>query len=130
MPSSRIKLREPVPPQISAKIPNRLDDDLRKFAMDYVENCIFTSANVQNKNDLGMVFMVLLLGAFKGYSEEEINDIGLIFEYTDKAGPRCINGMPIFLSCQFLNQHDAKLFWQYVGLLQSQRKAFLDHKII
>jgi len=43
-----------------------------------------------------MIFMSLALGALADMTEEAINDIGLIYEYWDQAGPRSINGYPIF----------------------------------
>lgn len=111
-------------PEPKNKLPNREDAGIKQLALDYVENKIFTSANT-DPNVVGMVFMPILFGATKGLDPE---DIGLIFSYMKDAGPRSINGYPMFMSCGFLNQHDNKLFWEYVDVLNAQRKSFLNHK--
>jgi len=42
--------------------------------------------------------------------EAYIAGIGMIYEYYDKAGPRGINGKPIFSSCQLMSKGDADKF--------------------
>ena len=79
----------------------------KDIAMDKVF-CSFFVPETEQKNLLGMIFMPILFGATKDYSEEEIKDIGFIYEYYDKAGPRGINGYPIFFSCGFVSKTDAR----------------------
>jgi hypothetical protein len=59
-----------------------------------------------------MVFMPIALGAFSEYSEEARKDIGMVYEYLDKAGPRSINGYPIFFSFRVVNVKDRLLVWE------------------
>jgi hypothetical protein len=54
----------------------------------------------------------------KGLTAEEgrkkwYDEIGLIYEYLDKAGPRCINGCPIFMSCRIMSKSDADRMWKF-----------------
>jgi hypothetical protein len=85
--------------------------ELSKLAKDIAMDKVFCSFFVpetQQENLLGMIFMPILFGATKDYSKEEIDDIGFIYEYYDKAGPRGINGYPIFFSCGFVGKNDAR----------------------
>jgi hypothetical protein len=93
------------------------------LAKDIAMNKIFTSAHMNESSwasCLGLVFMPLALGAFAPEKDKEfevgalkeepttLQDIGLFYEYWDKAGPRSINGYPIFMSCGVLNHEDTK----------------------
>ncbi len=99
--------------------PEKLDE----IAKDIALNKIFTSAHMHPtdwETTLGLVFMPLALGAFAqeapkdfevGALKDEplqLQDIGLFYEYWDQAGPRSINGYPIFFSCRYLNHDDTK----------------------
>lgn len=92
----------------------RPDADLKQIAMDLHDGKIFCDRQVNSPDDLSRVFMVIALGGFAGVPKEELKNIGLIFEYVDKAGTRSINGMPCFLSMQLLSQSDTiKMFGYY-----------------
>ena len=84
----------------------KTDDELKKIAIDIVDGKIFSDRNIENPRDLAMTFMPIALGAFKDKTKEELEDIGLIFEYLDQAGPRSINGLPNFFSFQMLNKQE------------------------
>lgn len=43
-----------------------------------------------------------------GFSATRLQNLGVIYEHYDKAGPRSVNGMPIFFSCQTLSKNDWK----------------------
>jgi hypothetical protein len=93
------------------KFPSLKKSDLSQLAKDIAMDKVFCSHFLpaeQQKNLLGMIFMPILFGATKDMSEEQVNDIGFICEYYDKAGPRAINGYPMFLSCRFVSKADAK----------------------
>lgn len=117
---------------------SRSEDELTEIAKDIALNKIFTSAHM-HENDwagcLGLVFMPMALGAFAkeppkdfevGALKEEgvtLKDVGLIYEYWDKAGPRSINGYPIFWSCSVLNHEDTKFVLDKATKLQEQIEA-------
>ena len=50
-------------------------------------------------------------------------DIGLIYEYIEKAGPRSINGHPSFFSCQTLNKEDTTKMFKHYEKLNKQEKV-------
>jgi hypothetical protein len=97
--------------------------NLRSLALDIVEGKVFGSWEIRNPNtDLKLVFMVLLFCK----NEDIPKDIGAIYEYMDRAGPRAINGMPTFFSCRFLTQAEFKEVCGYTQEIKSLRQSFLQ----
>lgn len=88
--------------------PDLSEEDLKTFVTDFLAGKIFTDRQVRNGPDIPMVFMVLALGGLEGLTKEQVDNIGLVYEYLDKAAPRSINGEPIFFSCRFLNVAQAE----------------------
>jgi hypothetical protein len=84
------------------------DEDLRDFVLGLCDGRVFTSAHIRNDHDIGMVFMPLKFGALRYYHPKEIDQIGVIWEYRDKAGPMDVNGMPSFFSCRIMHKDDWK----------------------
>jgi hypothetical protein len=66
-----------------------------------------------------MIFMPVLLGA------KIPGNLGMIMEYYDQAGPLCINGYPMFLSCRLVNKKDAKKIWSMVEKLKKAEAVAL-----
>jgi hypothetical protein len=58
--------------------------------------------------------------------EDIPEDIGAIYEYMDRAGPRSINGMPMFTSCKFLTQAEYKEVCEYIQEIKKIRQSFLQ----
>jgi hypothetical protein len=89
-------------------LPRLSDDDLREFIRDYLAGRIYTSAQIPEyeMRNLAMVFMPLALGALAEWSQAEFGQIGIFWEYLDKAGPRSINGMPGFFSFHMMHVED------------------------
>lgn len=89
-------------------LPHLTDDELRTFVNDFVSQQIFSSAHVPESDVdlLKMIFMPIPFGAFEGYAEEDLKDLGLIYEYLDAQGPRSINGYPMFMSCRLMRKGD------------------------
>lgn len=109
------------------KIPDREEPFLRQLAVDIADNKIFTDWNIKDHNNMtSMVFMPIALGAFAEWTEEEGKEIGMIYEYMDKAGPRSINGMPIFFSLSVINHADADKVASWVKELNEQKRVFVS----
>jgi hypothetical protein len=85
-------------------IPRMEDDELREFVDDFLSGRIYTLHHVPDGQDPAMVFMVLALGGLPQGLDP--NDVGTVYEYIDKAGPRTVNGMPHFFSCRFMHKDD------------------------
>ena len=91
------------------------DKELRQLATDIADQKVFMDRHFPTEEQaiaLGpSVFMPIALGAFAKKTKKQLNNIGLIYEYHDKVGPRSINGYPIFMSCSLLTLKDAKFVW-------------------
>lgn len=110
------------------RLPNRSTTELKKIAMDMSDNLIFTSLQIpeHSMSLLGMIFMPILFG---GAGDIDPNDIGMIYEYYSKAGPRCINGFPTFISCSVINKADSHKIVEYYEKFQEikgQAKAYVE----
>ena len=97
-------------------IQDRTDEELKQIAIDFVAGKVFTNQHVDGFS-VGIVFTPLI---FIGEIPE---NLGLIFEYIDKAGPRSINGYPMFTSCQFLNQHDLTILIEKIDKVKEALNA-------
>lgn len=99
-----------------SKLENRPEHELKQIALDLFKDKIFTDRHIpENQQDqlLPRIFFPIGFGGFSDFSREDINDIGLIFEYLTEAGPRAINDFPMFFSLQILNKHDAEIVLNY-----------------
>jgi hypothetical protein len=100
-------------------IPAQGDEKIKKIAQDIVHNLIFTDHHYRNQQEqielLGMTFMPIIFG---GLSDVDPNDLGMIYEYMDKALPRSINGYPCFMSCRVMNKPDTKKVFELVVKMQ------------
>jgi len=84
-------------------------EELRQFVDDLVSDRIFTSSHIrpnERQDMVATVFMPVALGAFANWSDTGMANIGVLWEYTSKAGPRCINGYPIFFSMHMVHKDD------------------------
>jgi hypothetical protein len=59
------------------------------------------------------VFMPLAFMDKKALKSMQREKVDFIYEYLDKAGPRAINGMPMFFSCHILTQPETKKMFEY-----------------
>jgi len=86
------------------------DDQLKSFIIDFVSGRIFTDLEIShvtgNNSLMTMIFMPLGFGAISDWSKDRIASIGRIYEYFDAAGPRAVNGFPMFTSVRFLHKED------------------------
>jgi hypothetical protein len=103
---------------MSMSVEDRTEEELKKIAKDIVSGHIFTDRHLKDKNDFTHVFMIAAFWEEKHWISFRDGDIGLCYEYMDKAGPRTINGLPSFLSIQFLNKKDTEKLAKYVVKIQ------------
>lgn len=105
---------------------NKPEQELRALAVDLAEDKIFTDRHLpeHERHNFSLVFMVFIF-----MSQEQINrmdDLGLVYEYIDKAGPRSVNGMPIFMSACYLNKHDTALLFQFAREYKELKAKFVS----
>ena len=53
-----------------------------------------------------------------------MENIGMIYEKKSKAGPRFINGYPMFMSCHIVSKSDTKKFLEMYKEYEQKRKEF------
>jgi len=86
----------------------RTAEELREFVLGVCDNKIFTDRHCRSPEDVQSVFMILALGCLEGRSEDEVSNIGCVWEWVDQASPRTMNGYPMFVSVRFLNLADTE----------------------
>jgi hypothetical protein len=89
-------------------LPKLTDDKLREFIDDFVSNRIFTTAHLSDAEAdlIPSIFLPIALGCFSKVQPDTLSQIGVIYEYYEKAGPRSINGKPSFFSFHMLHIED------------------------
>ncbi len=107
-PDNRGKVEEPAAPGPRI-IPRMTESELREFVLGVCDNQIFTDKHIppsQWESMVRSIFMVLGLGGLAEWTPEELNEIGCIWEWMREAGPRSINGYPMFMSLRLLHKED------------------------
>ena len=56
--------------------------------------------------------------------EKYIDDIGMFYENISEAGPRSINGYPMFFSCKIVSKEDTKRFVEMYNKYIKMREEF------
>lgn len=97
-------------------------EELAEFVMGVCDGNIYTSVGL-GPSEIRMVFMPIALGGLEGFTEEEIGEIGCIWEHLNQAGPRSINGRPGFFSMRLLHIEDAKLAQVWIKKELDRRDA-------
>lgn len=92
---------------------SRTETELIALARALATNLIFTDRHCRTVEEIGIAFMPIGMGALHECAESFRNDIGLIFEYLDKAGPRSINGLPCFFSAHYVSKSDTKILMEH-----------------
>ncbi len=98
--------------------------DLKQIAVDLYDDKIFCDRQLTNQSSMPMVFLPIALGAFK--NEEDVKDIGLIYEYLSEAGPRGINGYPCFFSMRILTIEETKEMFKHYEEYKKLKDSFKD----
>lgn len=94
------------------------DKEIKKLAEDMYKGLIFTDMHIRNSEDIPMVFQPLIFIHEEQLEELRSGPPGLLYEYMSEAGPRSINGMPIFWSFNMLSQEDTKKLFEYYNKIK------------
>lgn len=107
--------------QIDSALGGMAEEELRKLAQEIVEGKVFTDRDVrQGDHDiLPVIFIPLsLMPNVHAWGA----DAGLVYEYWDQAGPRSINGYPIFFSVRKVIKKDMPALEHYVKTFWEMKK--------
>lgn len=95
----------------------KTDEELKQLAKDLYKGEIFTDRQINDSRLLRSVFIPLSLfdeeQAAQFRTTVENGKVNLLYERINKAGPRSINGMPIFMSFQTLDTEETKKLFEY-----------------
>lgn len=107
-------------------IPNLDKEAFKKLVIDFDGNLIFSDRHVPERDShlIQNIFMPLAFGF--NYPKEELEKIGMIYEYLDQASPRGVNGYPTFLSFRILNVPDTTRLLAKVLEIRHAREGVLD----
>lgn len=84
--------------------PRMTEAELREYVDAFLSGRIWDFHHAPDGQDGLMPFMVLRLGGLpEGWDPK---NVGTVYEYIDKAGPRSVNGMPTFFSCRIMHTAD------------------------
>jgi len=100
-----------------------MNQELKKLAVEIFEGRVFTNRHC-NEHELTSVFMPLVFGAFENKTKNERDDIGLIYEYVDKAMPMAINGKPTFASMRYLDKRKTEVMFKYYDKYKALQNEF------
>lgn len=97
----------------------RLDEEqIKEVAMGLVKGRYFCGTMAPS-DMLSMIFPIIALG---GLSDIDPETVGNIIEELDKAGPRSVNGYPVFFSCRVIHKDD----WEVIAEKATAAQAALD----
>ena len=105
------------------------DAELKQLAMDIVDGKVFTDKHIPDNQQhmLTRVFIPLMLGGLEQINQDGLLDnVGMIYEYYSEAGPRGINGMPIFMSFRYLTVADAKRTFEFYDDYLKLKASFYE----
>ena len=99
------------------------DEKLKQIAKDFLDVKIFSNFHLnKDRDDLMMHFYPLIFMTEELRKKILDEKPMMIYEYYDKAGPRGINGKPIFMSMSILFHEDFEVFLKYHKVLIDLRK--------
>lgn len=100
------------------------EKEIADLANDLYRCMIFTDRHVQRPEDVPSVFMPLIFMKKDDIEKLKANPPGMIYEYFSEAGPRSINGMPMFMSFRMIGIEDtAKVMERYNKIKQAVEDA-------
>ena len=105
----------------------RTDDEIKEIAIGIHAGAIFCDRHLLDEpHMLGSVFMVVAL--MEGEVRKDFLDVmmpngadgpmGMMYEYVAKAGPRSVNGYPMFFSVKYLDPDDTTRVFRMMKVLE------------
>lgn len=111
----------------TAVYPEKSPEELLKLAHEFLANKHWTSEwHCKSLEDVKITFLIVGLLPKEALDYYERNDIAFFFEDFQKAGPRCVNGMPMFLSCQILNQNEFNQVRDFMKKIKEKDQTILE----
>jgi hypothetical protein len=105
------------------------DKELKQIAWDIHSSKIFCDLMIYKSEKIHMTPMIFMPILFM--ESEELNkfaegDVGMLYEYMDKAGSRSINGYPQFFSFSHLSRGDTRKVVEYYDKIRKFKEEWED----
>lgn len=98
----------------------RTEEELREFLMAWMDRRVYSHLHIRQQDLTPSVFMCLAI--MPPMPKDYIEKVGLIYEMMDEAGPRSINGQPMFMSHRILHVDDWKRVQPVIDTEEEHRK--------
>jgi len=98
----------------------RTNKELKELAVGCYRGDVFTSFQVHNSQDLGMVFMPLMLMSPVMKKDIVEDKPHMYYSWMKDAFPTGVNGYPCFGSVAHLNKRDSDKFMKYYKEIESK----------
>jgi hypothetical protein len=110
--------------QIECALGGSSEEELKKLAQEIVDGKVFTDRDLRKADQAGgfMLTMVFMPLALMENPAAFVADAGLLYEYWDQAGPRSINGYPMFFSVRKIIRKDMPALEHYVKFYWEAKK--------
>lgn len=99
-------------------------EQLRELAADIVDGKVFTTNHIRPE-DVRLIPSLFIPLAF---ADEEhratLENVAMVYEYIEKAGPRSVNGYPAFFSCKFLTKEEYDVMQPFIRQYAELKKQF------
>ena len=87
-------------------------DELKQIARDVLAGRIYSDKDVPDPSMIHLVFVPLVFLSLRQVMamrrQTETGTMFMLYEYVDKAGPRTVNGQPVFFSFRVLNRWEVE----------------------
>jgi hypothetical protein len=103
----------------------KTDQELKQLAIDIVEGKVFGTWNLENIDDVRLVFMCSLFLEPEHLEKIKADKVEHFYEYMDKATPRSVNGIPTFFSMHYLTQKELDILQPFINQYKEQKESFL-----
>lgn len=117
---------------LGGRMTPRTDKELRELAFYIFENKVFGTWAFRDDREMkmlvGNVFMPFMFMAQEDKKTMVDAKVIHMYEFYDQAGPRSINGYPIFWSMKLILEEEWKKITKYVDELGKQRSEFMGEE--
>lgn len=103
--------------------------ELKEIAVGIVEGNIFSSLSIppgEADNLIHLIFMPLIFLTDEQREELIAKKPAVIFAHLKDAGPRAVNGYPIFMNMEVLGREEADQLVKYMEEYVSWRSGFIE----
>lgn len=100
---------------------SKTDQELFEIAQGIIDGSIFSSFDVTETDQIQMIFMPLLFLEESTIEEWKKDGPGVLYENVCEAGPRSVNGFPIFTSMKYLDKLDTLKLIEMYKIIQKSR---------